>query len=54
MLGPRTGAGSGPDRFERWNLHGGHEILVPVELGREVQLALNVSGALTSFERAGP
>ena len=25
----------GPDRLERWNLHSGHQILMPVELGRD-------------------
>jgi hypothetical protein len=44
----------GPDRLERWNLHSGHQILMPVELGRDVQLASNVGGAPTSFARANP
>jgi hypothetical protein len=44
----------GPERLERWNLHSGHEILMPVELGRDVQLAANVGGAPTSFARASP
>jgi hypothetical protein len=44
----------GPDRLERWHLHSGHEILMPVELGRDVQLAANLGGAPTSFARANP
>jgi hypothetical protein len=44
----------GPDRLERWNLHSGHQILMPVELGRDVQLASNVGGAPTSFARTSP
>ena len=44
----------GPDRLERWNLHSGHQILMPVELGRDVQLAANVGGAPTSFARTSP
>jgi hypothetical protein len=44
----------GPERLERWNLHSGNEIMMPVELGRDVQLASNVGGAPTSFARAGP
>jgi hypothetical protein len=44
----------GPERIERWNLHSGNEILMPVELGRDVQLAANLGGAPTSFARPGP
>ena len=38
----------GPDRLEHWNLHSGHDCLMPPELGRDVQLAVNI-GHPTSF-----
>ena len=54
VLPHRRGLAIGRTGLERWNLHSGHEILMPVELGRECSSRANVGGAPTSFARTSP
>jgi hypothetical protein len=43
----------GPDRLERWHLHSGHEILMPLEVGMGLHLVANI-GHPQTFARAAP